>query len=216
EHYQPPYVPAPIDSAMTAFRPLNPHTGVQTGPLPTLRAVGELDPAKIGVGSALSRVPLGYTPAQATPADARTRTLLHGQDLLPDSNVAGYLQPPPLLLTNLNSLTAFSGAGAFPSGNGTDPISVIRVRVAGVHGDDPLSRARIRAVAQEIARTTGLQVDETIGSSPNAATAAVRARRMELAVLAAMGWSSRSRLGVIIGELAVVGLVGGVAGMLVA
>jgi ABC-type antimicrobial peptide transport system permease subunit len=50
----------------------------------------------------------------------------------------------------------------------------------------------------------------------NAAAAAVRARRSELAVLAALGWSSRSRLGVIIGELAVVGLVGGVAGMLIA
>jgi ABC-type antimicrobial peptide transport system permease subunit len=126
-------------------------------------------------------------------------------------------------------------------------------------------------VAQEIARTTGLQVDETIGSSPtavtvnlpsdrwrpalelsegwikkgvsltiltvidqktkllialillvgglfvaNAAAAAVRARRSELAVLAAVGWSSRSRFGVIIGELAIVGLVGGVAGMLIA
>jgi len=271
EHYQPPYVPAPIDSAMTAFRPLHPHTGVQTGPLPTLRAVGEFDPAKIGVGSALSRVPLGYTPAQATGADARTRTLLHGQDLLPDSNVAGYLQPPPLLLTDLNSLTAFHDPSAFPTGNASDPVSVIRVRVAGVHGDDGLSRARVAAVAQEIALKTGLQVDETIGTSPaavtvnlprdrwrpaleltegwikkgvtlqiltainqktkllialillvgglfvtNAATAAVRARRSELAVLAALGWSARSRLAVIIGELAVVGLVGGVAGMLIA
>lgn len=273
-HYWPPWVPAPIDSGMTAFRPLHSHPGPGRGQddrAPTLHAVGEFDPAKIGVGSALSRVPLGYTPAQATPADARTRKLLHGQDLLPDSNVAGYLQPPPLLLTNLNCLTAFSGAGAFPSGNGTDPISVIRIRVAGVHGDDPLSRARVRAVAQEIALKTGLQVDETIGTSPapvtvslprdrwrpalqvaegwvkkgvslkiltaitektkllialillvgglfvaNAATAAVRARRSELAVLAALGWSSRSRLGVIIGELIVVGVVGGIVGMLIA
>ncbi|HET6866767.1 MAG TPA: FtsX-like permease family protein [Solirubrobacteraceae bacterium] len=275
DHYWPPYVVAPVDSAMTAFRPLQSHPGIGTGTrtvrLPTLRAVGEFDPSRLNVGSALGRVPLGYTPARAGGADARTRTLLHGQDLLPDSNVAGYLQPPPLLLTDLGSLRAFSDPEAFPTGNATDPISVVRVRVAGVHGDDPLSRARVRAVAQEIARTTGLQVDETIGSSPtavtvnlpgdrwrpalelsegwikkgvsleiltaidqktkllialillvgglfvaNAATAAVRARRSELAVLAALGWSSRSRLGVIIGELAVVGLVGGVAGMLIA
>ena len=274
-HYWPPYVPAPIDSGMTAFRPLRSHPGPQRGQsddrAPTLRAVGEFDPTKIGLGSAFSRVPLGYTPAQATPADARTRELLHGQDLLPDSNVAGYLQPPPLLLTDLNSLTAFSNPDAFPTGNATDPISVIRIRVAGVSGDDALSRARVRAVAQEIVLTTGLQVDETIGSSPtavtvdlprersrpalelsegwikkgvsleiltaidqktklliglillvgglfvtNAATASVRARRGELAVLAALGWSWRSRLGVIVGELALVGLAGGIAGMLLA
>ena len=274
-HYWPPYVAAPIDSGMTAFRPLRSHPGLEMGQsnvrLPTLHAVGEFDPARIGVGSALSRVPLGYTPAQATAADARTRNLLHGQELLPDSNVAGYLQPPPLLLTDLDSLSAFSDPSAFPSGNRTDPISVIRVRVAGVRGDDPVSNARVRAVAQEIVRTTGLQVDETIGSSPtavtvdlprdrsrpalelsegwikkgvslkiltaidqktklliglillvgglfvtNAATASVRARRGELAVLAALGWSWRSRLGVILGELAVVGLVGGIAGMLLA
>lgn len=275
DHYWPPYVPAPVDSAMTAFRPLRSHVGLASGQptfrLPTLRAVGEFDPARLNVGSALGRVPLGYTPAQAGGADARTRSLLRGQDLLPDSNVAGYLQPPPLLFTDLGSLRAFSDPAAFPTGNATDPISVIRVRVAGVHGDDPLSRARVSAVAQEIARTTGLQVDETIGSSPtavtvnlpsdrwrpalelsegwikkgvsltiltaidqktkllialillvgglfvaNAAAAAVRARRGELAVLAALGWSSRSRLAVIIGELAVIGLVGGITGMLLA
>jgi hypothetical protein len=275
DYYWPPYVSAPVDSAMTAYRPLRAHPGLGNGQrifrLPTLRAVGEFDPARLNVGSALGRVPLGFTPAQAGGADARTRTLLRGRDLLPDSNVAGYLQPPPLLLTDLGALPAFSDPGAFPTGNAADPISVIRVRVAGVHGDDPLSRARVRAVGQEIARTTGLQVDETAGSSPtpvtvdlpgdrwrpalklsegwikkgvslkiltaidqktklliglillvgglfvtNAAAAAVRARRSELAILAALGWSSRSRLGVIIGELAVVGLLGGVAGMLIA
>jgi hypothetical protein len=275
DYYWPPYVFAPADSAMTAFRPLHSHpgigSGVQTLHLPTLRAVGEFDPARLNIGSALGRVPLGFTPAQAAGADGRTRSLLHGQALLPDSNVAGYLQPPPLLLTGLGSLPAFSDPKGFPTGNATDPISVIRVRVAGVHGDDPLSRARVRAVAQEIARTTGLQVDETAGSSPtsvtvdlpsdrwrpalelsegwikkgvslkiltaidqktkllialillvgglfvtNAASAAVRARRSELAVLAALGWSFRSRLGVVIGELAAVGLVGGAAGMLLA
>jgi putative ABC transport system permease protein len=275
DHYWPPYVSAPVDSSMTAFRPLRSHVGLASGQptfrLPTLRAVGEFDPARLNVGSALGRVPLGFTPARASGADARTRTLLQGRDLLPDSNVAGYLQPPPLLLTGLGSLPAFSDPAAFPTGNATDPISVIRVRVAGVHGADPLSRARVRAVAQEIARTTGLQVDETAGSSPtpvtvnlprdrwrpalelsegwikkgvslriltaidqktkllialillvgglfvtNAAAAAVRARRSELAVLAALGWSSKSRLSVIIGELALVALVGGVAGMLIA
>jgi ABC-type antimicrobial peptide transport system permease subunit len=86
---------------------------------------------------------------------------------LPDGNVGGYLQPPPLLLTDLKSLSAFSNPSAFPNADGRAPISVIRVRVAGVHGDDALSRERIRVVAQEIEQATHLQVDVTAGSSPS-------------------------------------------------
>jgi hypothetical protein len=49
----------------------------------------------------------------------------------------------------------------------TRPGCVIRVRVAGVTGPDPLSRERIRLVAERIATTTGLAVDITAGSSPS-------------------------------------------------
>jgi putative ABC transport system permease protein len=268
-------VDAPIDAETTAFRPLHPHVGlgglnggVPAIHLPALRAVGEFDPDKLPGFSALTELPQEtYYPPVAAPADARTRRLLGGRDLLPDSNPAGYLQPPPLLLTDLKSLSAFSDPSAFPTGNSTDPISVIRVRVAGVHGDDALSVARVRAVAQEIARTTGLQVDITIGSSPtpvtvdlpadrfrpalelregwvkkgvsvailmaidrktqvllllilvvaglfaaNSASAGVRARRSELGVLAALGWTRRSLFAAIMGELAAIGLLGGLAG----
>jgi hypothetical protein len=48
----------------------------------------------------------------------------------------------------------------------TDPISVIRVRVAGVTGLDPVSLARIRQVAQQISARTHLTVDIVAGSSP--------------------------------------------------
>lgn len=269
-------VDAPIDSEMTGYRPLHPHVGIGSDVtsihLPTLKAVGEFDPTKLPGFSPLSRLPQEtYNPPIAAPADARTRELLHGQDLRPDSNLAGYLQPPPLLLTDLNSLPAFSDPSAFPTGNTTAPISVIRVRVAGVRGPDPVSRERVRLVAQRIAQATGLQVDVTIGSSPtpiridlpatrqlpalelsegwikkgvsvsilhavdrksqilfglilvvailfltNAASASVRARRTELGVLAAVGWNRPNLFTVIIGELAAIGLAGGVIGALLA
>lgn len=165
------FVDPPIDSSLAAFRTLRPHVGAvqQTGstPLPSLRAVGTFDPDRLTGFSALSRLPQEtYYPPVAAPADARTRRLLRGRDLLPDGNLAGYLQPPPLLLTDLSSLSAFTAPGAFPSADRRAPISVVRVRVAGVHGDDALSRERIRVVAQRIEQATHLQVDITAGSSP--------------------------------------------------
>jgi hypothetical protein len=51
-----------------------------------------------------------------------------------------------------------------------DPISVIRVRVAGVTGPDALSRERVNAVAQQIEQRTGLDVDVVVGSSPSPVT----------------------------------------------
>lgn len=46
------------------------------------------------------------------------------------------------------------------------PLSAIRVRVAGVSGVGPVDRERVRVVAEDIARLTGLDVDITMGSSP--------------------------------------------------
>jgi putative ABC transport system permease protein len=164
-------VDPPIDSSLTAFRPLDPHVGrgenVSSIQLPTLRAVGTFDPRRLPGFSPLSRLPQEtYNPPVAAPANAHTRRLLHGRDLLPDGNLAGYLQTPPLLLTDLNSIPAFTNRSVFPNANDSAPISVIRVRVAGVHGDDALSRERIRVVAQRIEQATHLQVDITAGSSP--------------------------------------------------
>jgi len=269
-------VDAPIDSNTTTYRPLHPHVGVghnvMSIHLPTLRAVGRFDPTRLKGFNPLSRLPQEtYNPPVATPADARTRRLLGGKDLLPDSNLAGYLQAPPLLLTNLSSIPAFTDPTVFPNGNDSAPISVIRIRVAGVQGPDPVSRERVRLVAQRIAQATGLQVDITIGASPtpvridlpatsqrpglelsegwvkkgvsvsilravdrksqilfglilivavlfltNAAAASVRARRTELGVLAAVGWTRLSLFAVIIGELAAIGLAGGVTGAVLA
>ena len=49
------------------------------------------------------------------------------------------MQRPPLLLTTLSALSALRGS--FPGVIAAQPISVIRVRVAGVQGTDALSRA---------------------------------------------------------------------------
>lgn len=164
-------VDPPIDAELTQFRPLHPHVGVGIGgltvKLPSLRAVGTFDPTKLPGFSPLSRLPLEtYNPPVAAPANARTTRLLRGQDLLPDGNPAGYLQTPPLLLTDLNSISAFTDRSAYPNVDGGAPISTIRIRVVGVRGDDPLSRERIRVVAQTIEQKTHLQVDVTAGSSP--------------------------------------------------
>lgn len=160
-----------VAEASNRISPLN----VYNAPEP--QVVGEFDPRKIEGFSKLSQVPLTtYYPPAAAPGDARTRHLLHGRSMLPNNNLAGYLQQPPLLLTNLRSLPAFYDHQAFTpltdgEARGTPtawkaPISVIRVRVAGVTGVDAASQARVRLVAEQIARRTGLDVDITVGSSP--------------------------------------------------
>jgi putative ABC transport system permease protein len=269
-------VDPPIDAELTAFRPLHPHVGVGRGitsvQLASLRAIGTFDPTKLPGFSPLSRLPLEtYNPPVAAPGNARTARLLHGGDLLPDGNPAGYLQTPPLLLTDLNSISAFTNPNAYPDVDGRAPISTIRVRVAGVHGDDPLSRERIRVLAQTIAQKTHLQVDVTAGSSPtpvhvdlpanahapalqlteswvekgvvekilsvvdkqsvilfllilvicaafvyNVAAAGVHARRVQLGVLASLGWRQRDLFRLIVGEQAVIGAAAGVLGAAIA
>jgi ABC-type antimicrobial peptide transport system permease subunit len=65
----------------------------------------------------------------------------------------------------LDSSSEFSG-----DTHASNPISVIRVRVAGVTGPNPVSLERIREVAQQIAVGTGLDVDIVAGSSPEPIT----------------------------------------------
>lgn len=186
-------VDPPIDAELTAFRPLHPHVGVGRGvlsvQLPSLRAVGTFDPTKLPGFSPLSRLPLEtYNPPVAAPVNARTKRLLHGRDLLPDGNPAGYLQTPPLLLTDLKSISAFTNKSAYPNVNGSAPISTIRIRVAGVRGDDPLSRERIRVLAQTIEHKTHLQVDITAGSSPTPVHVDLPATRHAPALQLTEGW----------------------------
>jgi putative ABC transport system permease protein len=166
----------PMDSADVQFRSLTEHDHINTftsatRPDPALQVVGRFDADKLPGFSPLSQVPLTtYNPPQAAPADARTAKLLGNRDLLPNADIGNYLSQPPLLLTTLKALPAFTNPTAYENPNTAKPISVIRVRVAGVTGPDALSRERIRATAEAIAQRTGLLVDITIGSSPTPVT----------------------------------------------
>src|ERR1022692_3607534 len=167
---------APIDSTDSGFRRLNEELRTNTSQQPflTLHAVGEFDPSKLPGFSALSQVPLEtYYPPQVTVADAASQKALGNQPLLPNANMAGYLQQPPLILTTLNSLPAFEQD--FPTVNATAPISVVRVRVGGLHGSVRQQLAQIAQVAAAIHRATGLDVDITAGSSPTTETIALPA-----------------------------------------
>jgi putative ABC transport system permease protein len=233
---------------------------------PLIKVAGVFDPARIRSFDPLSRVPLGdYQPVAATPATAASRRVLHVGDLLPSQNLGGLVSQPVNLVTTLRALPVLENTLLFTGVHAADPISVIRVRVAGVTGPGALSRARINLVAQQIAQRTGLDVDIVAGSSPsavtidlpgdrfgqppltlsenwvkegvalaiisavdktsvvlftlilvvcvlfvgNAATAAVRGRRRELGVLAAVGWRRSRLFGTVLGELSAIGLAAG-------
>jgi putative ABC transport system permease protein len=170
----------PPQNQDTQFRRLHESPGINGtyGPSggaiqdPLMRVVGHFDPARLPGFSPLSKVPLEtYYPPELLPASNRSRALLHGNPLLPTQNLGDYVQQPPLLLTSLDALKAFfTNPHAFtgiPQRQRRAPISVIRVRVAGVTGTDALSQLRIRTVAQQIHAKTGLQIDVTAGSSPH-------------------------------------------------
>jgi hypothetical protein len=136
----------PMDETESQYRLLGGHReiGLQSsGGPPEMQLVGVFDPARVRAFDPLSRVPLGpFQPTTAAPANAATRNTLGG-DLLPNLNLGGYVSQPAQLITTLNALPVLEASGAF-SGNthASDPISVIRVRVAGVSGPNPVSPGR--------------------------------------------------------------------------
>lgn len=163
---------APQQERDTQFRKLQFHQASSyfTGRLfdtPALRVVGRFDPELLPGFSPLSRVPLEtYYPPKVEPISPELRRVLDGKPLLPNQNIGGYVAQPPLMLTTITALRALTDRDSFEGANQAAPISVIRVRVSGVTGPDPLSRERIREVAQLISERTGLSVDVTAGSSP--------------------------------------------------
>lgn len=140
---------------------------------PQLQVVGQFDPNKLPGFGALSSVPLEtFNPPSAVGADKKSAAALGDKALLPDGNPAGYLQEPPSLLTTMAGLANLK---SLYDGSSSALISTIRVRVSGVVGPDPVSRERVRLVAQQIQQDTGLDVDITTGSSPAAVTVALPA-----------------------------------------
>lgn len=148
------------------FRTLTRQGGILNRRPPTFGRTGVFDPTLIEGFSPLSQVPLEtYQAPQVTSADDRTRQLLDGQPLRPNGNPADYLASPPLVLTTLDAV-----ADIPPARFTDDPISAVRVRVAGVTGVDERSRELVRTTAEQITAATGLDVDVTIGSSPRPRT----------------------------------------------
>ncbi len=134
---------------------------------PAFTVVGRFDPERLAGFSELASVPLEtYYPPTLPPADDATAEVLDGQPLLPTQNLGDYIAQPPLILTTLESLDLFRDDRRFKGSDSDAPISVVRVRVAGVTGPDAESRERIRRVAQTIRDRTGLAIDVTAGSSP--------------------------------------------------
>jgi putative ABC transport system permease protein len=168
--------PAPPDNRDVQFRRLHPHAGSNQSAgniyeTPSLKVVGHFDPSKLPGFSPLSQVPLEtYYPPAVRPAGGQSKRVLHSHPLLPTQNIGGYVAQPPLMLTTLKGMQAFLSRRHYPDLKRKEihaPLSVIRVRVAGVTGASPLSRERIKGVAAAIHRKTGLAVDITAGSSPH-------------------------------------------------
>lgn len=163
------YAPVPASTRDVWFRSIrtHPHTvnAMNVGAT-TLKVLGQFDPQQLPGFDPLSEVPLeSYYPPVATAGDPASRRALGGRALAPTSSPGDYLSSPPLLLTTLAGAQGFLDPRFTTSGASRAPISVIRIRVAGVSGPDKLSLARIRQAATAIHDSTGLRVDVTAGSS---------------------------------------------------
>jgi putative ABC transport system permease protein len=184
----------PMDEAATAYRAIREHENTnqsEVTAIPIPAVVGQFDPGKVRAFDPLSEVPLGpYQPVAAAPADAASRKALGGHDLLPSLNLGGYVSQPVQLITSLSLLPFIENSAVFRGDLHTaDPISVIRVRVAGVTGPSPVSLARIKEVAQQIAVHTHLTVDIVTGSSPVPTTVSLPGGRFgQPSLLLTEGW----------------------------
>ncbi len=163
---------APMDNADNQYRALRGHelagygAGQAIGETPVLKLAGIFNPARIEAFDPLTRVPLGaYEPTIAAPGNAVSRRALAGGNLLPNQNLGGYVSQPVQLVTTLSALPVLENSNFSAVSNAGAPISVIRVRVAGVTGANAVSRERVKQVAQQIVLSTGLDVDIVAGSS---------------------------------------------------
>jgi hypothetical protein len=179
-------LPVPADDG---YRALSPHrvrsaagtggNGADSVSAAALRMIGEFDPAMIASSAA---TPSPYLGERLSGADARTQRLLDGGTLGPDGNPAGYPSPGATLVMPMQDIGAFAGSGY----SGTDsraPVGSIRIRVAGATSDNALSRERVRVVAQEIVRATGLHVQVTLAASADPRTIELPAGRDGLPAL---------------------------------
>ena len=158
---------APVGSDDTGFRPVHGRAADNSSPAsPTIRVIGRFDPARVTSAAADSGLTTEtYDSAALDGATAADRAVLGDRPLLPAPNLAGYAAQPPALLTSLSAMGPMVDSAVFPSARAADPLSVVRVRVAGVTGPDDVSRERLNQVALAIRQRTGLSVDIVDGAS---------------------------------------------------
>jgi putative ABC transport system permease protein len=170
------------------FRPVGPtsvHKLTRLVDPPRTASVGVFDPNLTTGSSALAAVPMEtYHAPNVVGADESSRKLLQDRPLGPSNNPAHYLIAPPAMLTTIDAAARLLDR--------PDPLSAIRIRVRGVNGVDPASRERVRLVAEEITRATGLDVDITVGSSIQPRTIALPAGKFGRPdLLLHEGWSKK-------------------------
>jgi ABC-type antimicrobial peptide transport system permease subunit len=81
----------------------------------------------------------------------------------------GYTQIPPTVITTIEAASLFSPI---------DPISAIRIRVAGIDDYSSQAQEKIEAVASAIVNRTGLDVDVMVGSSPQKQLISLKGRQI--------------------------------------
>jgi hypothetical protein len=150
--------PAAAGALDTPFRSLTQHAALAGGA--KVQAVGVFNPAALAAAPA---TPSPYQPELLTGADPRSQQLLGGQPLAADGAPGDYPGTAASLVMPLSDLGAF--ASRYASVDEHAPIGVIRIRVAGAAGDTAASQDKIRAVAQEIVRATGLHVQAVPGTT---------------------------------------------------
>jgi len=116
--------------------------------------------------------------------------LAQGQFLFPNRSMAGYLNTPPVILTNMDSAAWLADSKRFAGGPGKAFISAVRVRVSGLGSISASSERKLARVAAEIQEVTGLAVDVVKGSSTKAVAVSLPAGDFgRPAIEVSEGWS---------------------------
>jgi hypothetical protein len=122
-----------------------------------LKGLFELERLPVKV-EPMNRVPLGmYIPPVVTLRYDESGQPTEPIVIRPTLALTGPVPLPPLALTTLEAARLIAGDNC---------ISAIRVRVGGIDELTPQAQRKIEAVASEIHRRTGLDVDIMVGSSP--------------------------------------------------
>lgn len=149
--------PSPINSTWPQYRAST--GGVDFNVLFEWNPIGMFDIERLSHPSEVNSVPMEtyFPPTALLRYDEQGKPVDPPIQLRPTLNPAGYIQSPPMILTTLDAARALRGENV---------ISAIRLRVANIDRLTPQGQRKIEAIAIEIQRRTGLDVDIMVGSSP--------------------------------------------------